>query len=983
MTTFNTGNAVPSADARDRFDNSQTFDEVINGTLTYYANRVGNNILSLKGMADLFNAAQLSRENEFEADQAEREAAFQQFLDGTGWSSIGAYGAGVVITSHTQTVDYLGQPYSLKPSIPASLDTPYVTTGVWATEGANFKLVGDNSLRQDLAALGGANMVRGAQKVIRLKDYCTGDFNWTTKTGTSNTLAFRLAFADCPQGGVIMGEPGEVYYLDMQPDGSVVDCLNKGLEVNLATAGVAYKPYLDSDPAGTAAPAFFFGSTDKTVYAVSTPIAFGASTLPLVNASGIKAGDYVVVTSNDLMTPWNYPDSDQAPIRTGSDVVKVRSVSGNNLNLFAPVQHNHVLAPTVTRVGMLESVKVHNVGAMSGEIDPGVLKTFAAGPRAGHFVSVTDSNSPFVDDFKLMKGHRMMAANVQGCYTPHIKAIKSLAPTTQYRAQGGHQYTVALVGCFGAFIELCEGYGVRHVYDITDCTNTRTQNNKGFSCYGAFNSHGHRDYAWSSIDDQCYNDESADNSGWTIGNYSFKNSDSVKIVRPYYRGGGIPITAGFTSVDINIEDPDVITSHPQAFVMASGASRVKVRRGSMRSTSANPNPLALLGASYAIDLGTMTFTGSVGVNPAVTVAGTKVHGLAVGSDVWLSLPDTASGQYAGRYTVTSVGSTLAFTADPVVGFTSTLALNFTTAWSSMNGRVTKYGNFKPIGSVEISCNLTKDSAHQLGVISYSGNSQLTAQGFIGSGAASRYAIRMHGLLSSSAASFNVADTQIGGETWGTLQLDNIRLNARNTFSRNTNNLYTEFAVQAIGLSLSALQSSGLNFFDNVLETTTAKGVLNFHPFPVMFANPGKLLIRGNTYGTGYTDPLGYNYERGSWTPTAGAVSVTTPPTYVQQIGRYSFDGATLNISFRVDWTGFGASGAGYIGGFPFALAVPFNQAAMSAEFSATGLVTGDVPMLSMTSDSRVILRKMNGLVISSIAAPATASMVASCAIPIC
>lgn len=167
MTTFNTGNAVPSADARDRFDNSQTFDEVINGTLTYYANRVGNNILSLKGMADLFNAAQLARANEYAADkssrdtefaqdQADREATFAQFLEGTGWSSLGAYAAGISIVSHTQTVDYLGQPYALKPSVPASIGAPYVTTGNWATEGVNFKLVGDNSLRQDLAADGGA-----------------------------------------------------------------------------------------------------------------------------------------------------------------------------------------------------------------------------------------------------------------------------------------------------------------------------------------------------------------------------------------------------------------------------------------------------------------------------------------------------------------------------------------------------------------------------------------------------------------------------------------------------------------------------------------------------------------------------------------------------------------------------------------------------------------------------------------------------------
>ena len=69
MTTYNTGSPVPSADARDRYDNSQTFDEVINGTLTYYANRIGNNVLSLKGMAERFNA-----------DQGEREAVFSNFM---------------------------------------------------------------------------------------------------------------------------------------------------------------------------------------------------------------------------------------------------------------------------------------------------------------------------------------------------------------------------------------------------------------------------------------------------------------------------------------------------------------------------------------------------------------------------------------------------------------------------------------------------------------------------------------------------------------------------------------------------------------------------------------------------------------------------------------------------------------------------------------------------------------------------------------
>ena len=887
-----------------------------------------------------------------------------------------------ILGSHAENPTTRNNGQSLEPGDETWNSTdkqPYWWNGTsWLSMNSSAK-----KLESDLSSYGGVDKVWGAQKVIRLKDYCTGDFNWTTKTGTSNTLDFRRAVADCPPGGKIVGKPGDIYYLDMQADGSVVDIINKGIEIDMQTAGVAYKPYLDSDPAGTAAPAFFFGSTVKTAYTVALPVVFGASSISLNNASGISAGDYLVVTSNDLMYPWNYPDSTQEAIRTGSDVVLVRSVVGNTVNLFGVIQHDHVLPPTVTRVGMLEGVKVHNFGVMSGEIDPGVLKTFAAGPRAGHCVSVSDANSPQLENIQLMKGHRMHAVVTTGCYTPRISAAKSEAPTTQYRAQGGHQYTVHVVTCFAPKIEGCEGYGVRHVYDITDCTSVETSNNKGFSCYGSFNTHGHREYDIVSTDDHSYNDVGSENSGWTIGNYSFRNTDNVKLVRPYYRGGGIPVLVGFGSQDVNIESPDFITSHPQAIVVASGAGRVKARKGAMRSTSTNPNPLVLLGASYALDLGSMTFTAAAGVNPPVTVAGTKAHGLTVGKEVWLSLLDTASAQYDGRYTVSAVDSTLQFVVTPFVGFTSTVALSFATVWSSMNGRVTPYGSFKPIGSVEIDCSLTKDAAHQLGIISYSGNGKLTARGFTSSGAASRYAIRMHGLQSSVAASFDVSDLLNVGSNWGPLQLDNIRLNARCNFARVTSNSHTEFAIQAIGISLSALQSAGLSFFDNTLETTAAKGVLNFHPYPVMFANPGKLLIRGNTYGTGYTDALGYNYERGSWTPTAGATSVTTPPAYANQLGRYSFDGATLNISFRVEWSGLVGTGDAYVGGFPFALAVPFNQAAMSAEFYANGLVTGDVPALSMTSQARFVLRKLNGVALTSISAPDTARMVVSCSIPVC
>ena len=229
MTTYNTGNPVPSADARDRYDNSQTLDEVVNGDSASYTTRTGKQVISLGGMNSRFNDAQAERESEyssdkiardteFEADQVSRsedfeesqdhrEATFAQFLDGSGWSSLGVYAAGISIVSHAQTVDYLGQPYSLKPSIPVSLDAPYITTGAWEAEAVNFKLVGDNSLRQELTGPDGAKLIPFKRRTVydKLADVvCILDapFN-AIPDGTPQTAAFD-AFHDylATNGGV-------------------------------------------------------------------------------------------------------------------------------------------------------------------------------------------------------------------------------------------------------------------------------------------------------------------------------------------------------------------------------------------------------------------------------------------------------------------------------------------------------------------------------------------------------------------------------------------------------------------------------------------------------------------------------------------------------------------------------------------------------------------------------------------------------------
>lgn len=221
MTTYNTMNSVPSADARDRYDNSQVFDEYVTGTELKTPDRLGKQRKTIAGM-----------EFEFGSAQDERDAAFQAFLESSGWSSLGVYAAGLSIVSHSQTVDYQGQPYQLKSSVPASISSPYVTTGNWAIEGSNFKLVGDNSLRQELASSSGATKIGTPTGTVQhsldaadskvqalavslgksFKSFgMVADYVSPSNRGTVNKGAWKAMFE--AGGGRFYGEIGAQYYL--------------------------------------------------------------------------------------------------------------------------------------------------------------------------------------------------------------------------------------------------------------------------------------------------------------------------------------------------------------------------------------------------------------------------------------------------------------------------------------------------------------------------------------------------------------------------------------------------------------------------------------------------------------------------------------------------------------------------------------------------------------------------------------------------
>jgi hypothetical protein len=125
MTTYNTMNPVPSADARDRYDNSQVFDEYVTGSSLLTPDRLGVLRKTWAGIEDDF-ANRLANSG-FELPPI-------------------PYAGGTVIDRPSQLVSYLGNLYSVR----ADQSFPYTLDGTFATDEPNLVLRTDEALRAQL-----------------------------------------------------------------------------------------------------------------------------------------------------------------------------------------------------------------------------------------------------------------------------------------------------------------------------------------------------------------------------------------------------------------------------------------------------------------------------------------------------------------------------------------------------------------------------------------------------------------------------------------------------------------------------------------------------------------------------------------------------------------------------------------------------------------------------------------------------------------
>lgn len=128
MTTYNTGNPVPSTAIKDLYDNAENLDNLINGGADTYPDRLGVARKSWRGMENDFNDFLVGSQYELPP---------LVYMDGTP----------LQVDRATQLIERMGILYSVK--LPSSF--PVMLTGTWATDEALLTVRQDEALRQQLA----------------------------------------------------------------------------------------------------------------------------------------------------------------------------------------------------------------------------------------------------------------------------------------------------------------------------------------------------------------------------------------------------------------------------------------------------------------------------------------------------------------------------------------------------------------------------------------------------------------------------------------------------------------------------------------------------------------------------------------------------------------------------------------------------------------------------------------------------------------
>lgn len=258
---YNTNNPVGSTDPRDLYDNAENLDKLVNGADPFYADRLGKLRESWSGMENSFTNAQEGRETAFTLSQADKESRFQAFLVSSGYVSKGNYAANVVLAERNEYVAVNAATTGTSPGLyrpNASATLPLTLTGTWATDSANLVLLGDDVLRQELAAPAGALKVGGAALYVKqISDLLAipvsalSDGSVAIVTATARAGAFVWMAGNA--SAMTATDPAQGVYVSADPIvGTWVRLYDKG-EVHVGWFGASPTPGVDNRAAILAA----------------------------------------------------------------------------------------------------------------------------------------------------------------------------------------------------------------------------------------------------------------------------------------------------------------------------------------------------------------------------------------------------------------------------------------------------------------------------------------------------------------------------------------------------------------------------------------------------------------------------------------------------------------------------------------------------------------------------------------------------------
>lgn len=419
MTTYNTGNAVPSFAVRDLYDNSQTEDEVVNSDALTTVTRTGKVIKTFAG---------------FEDD-------FQQFLLASGYEFLGDYDDPGELTfqRRNQMMSKDGEYWRPGPS----LALPYTTVNNWVIDEPKFVGMGDASLRQALALSSGAGLV-GFSSAAPYPANTVGlavkgrrsiyQFGAIVSGGVTNNLAtFQAAAAGAGAG--------------------VIDCRNLGTIRIDGSVSLRTDQFWDCSgtkivTANTAQDVFFIDQTDNTV--LVRPHITGPGGAVFSGGSGIHVNDatnWRVIDPTVVDSPgYGFYVSPGANTSNRGDhgVVTNPRIKGCGIGMKdsagSGAEYYTIINPHIT--GCLQAglaISAGNVVVMGGHVldNPVAGLYLGAGSNQGHGI-ITGVNFNHNGVWNLEAHDVLNGQSILGC----------------------HFYAVNSIGAGGIWLDRCKGIDI-------------------------------------------------------------------------------------------------------------------------------------------------------------------------------------------------------------------------------------------------------------------------------------------------------------------------------------------------------------------------------------------------------------------------------------------------------------------------------------------------------------------------------------------